>query len=881
MQLEDWPIVGRDEELALVVRELVDRERSVVIAGSLGVGKSRLAREVVARAGDGGPALQVTATRSAATTPLGALFGVLSAVEVSSSSEGGDLAGLFRRVSHELRSAAGSGPAIILSIDDAHLLDDVSAALVHQLAQQGDARLVVTLRAGEPAPDAITALWRDELAERVELQPLGRDDVRALLRSTVPGADDEGTAHRVWRATGGNPLFVRELAREALRVGDLRLVDDRWAWDGRRVPVGSRLRELMASSLDDLSAEERTVLELLALSEPLPLDALEGVAPDAVAACQRLGLVVADLTGSTGVLRLHHPMLGEVLRAELAAGDRRRLSARLADLPGMAAVEPLRVATWLVDAGREASPELLVAGSRAALGRFDPGLAERLAQAALDVGGGNDAVLALARAVFDQGRYADAEAVLVPIEGSAVDEHAVLAVAKLLSDIRFWGLGSAEEADAGLIRAGARIDSEVGRLHILALRASIRNDAGDITGALELTGWATDPAVDVSARIQAVTSAASALTLSGHPADALAMCDELLPVAMERAGETPRDVGRVLAQRINALVGLARLDEAQEIIEFVHTMAAADGDDEVQGGAALVLGQLSLDRGQAASAYRWLREAATVLGRFDPQRTLSWCMGLQAWAAALVGDVEAADVAATEAEQLSGVSPVHVFDVHVRLARAHAAAVAGELTRAGDIALAAADEAEALGNRWSAAGALDAAVGFGVPPAPLAERLARLAVGSQIPWVEFWRDHARALAADDGDALEAVAERFAAVGARLRAAKSYEAAAGAHARGGLRSSATRARGRAAYHLSQCDGVRVPPAAAGEAEAARLTRREREIATLAASGLSNQEIAARLGVGVRTVEGHLLRATTKLGVRGRSELAAVLGWPEPA
>jgi DNA-binding CsgD family transcriptional regulator len=879
VQLTDWPIIGREEEVDLVMREVVDRERSVVIAGSLGVGKSRLAREALARAG--GSAFQVTATRSAATTPLGALVGVLRAAEIDSPTQGGDRAGLFRRVGQELRRAAGTGAPTVVGVDDAHLLDDVSAALVHQLAQQGDARLVVTLRAGEPAPDAITALWRDELAERVELQPLGREDVRALLRATVPGADDEGTSHRVWRATGGNPLYLRELVREALRVGDLRLVDGRWAWDGRRLPVGTRLRELMTSSLAELSADERTVLELLALGEPLPPDALDGIDPDAVAACQRQRLIVVDASDSTPTLRLHHPMLGEVLRAELAPADLRRLSGRLADLPGLAEVEPLRVATWQVDAGRDAPPELLVAASRAALGRFAPGLAERLAQVAVDAGGGNDAVMALGRALYDQERYADAEAVLATIEESVVEEREVLAVAKLLSDIRFWGLGLPEEADAGLIRAGERLDGEVGRLHVLALRASILNDAGDITGALDLTGWATDPTVDVGARIQAVTSAASALTLSGRPDEALAMCDDLLPVAMERAEANPRDVGRVLGQRIHALVGLARFDEAQEIIGAIHAFAASDGDDEVQGGAALVLGQLCLERGQAATASAWLQEAATVLGRFDPQRNLSWCVSLQAWAAALAGDAEAADAAATEAERLSASSPVHVFDVRVRLARAHAAAAAGELTRAGDIAIAAADEADGRGNRFTAAVALDAAVAFGARPAPLAERLDDLSVGSQMPWIELWRDHARALAEGDGTALEAVAERFAAFGVQLRAAMAYEAAAAAHARVGLRSSATRARGRSAHHLAACDGVSVAAVAAGEAEAARLTRREREIATLAASGLSNQEIAARLSVAVRTVEGHLLRATTKLGVRGRSELGAVLERPEPA
>jgi DNA-binding CsgD family transcriptional regulator len=55
----------------------------------------------------------------------------------------------------------------------------------------------------------------------------------------------------------------------------------------------------------------------------------------------------------------------------------------------------------------------------------------------------------------------------------------------------------------------------------------------------------------------------------------------------------------------------------------------------------------------------------------------------------------------------------------------------------------------------------------------------------------------------------------------------------------------------------------------------LTEREREIVSLAARGLSNREIADRLAVSVRTVEGHLYRAGNKLGVSDRSELKPIL------
>ena len=60
-----------------------------------------------------------------------------------------------------------------------------------------------------------------------------------------------------------------------------------------------------------------------------------------------------------------------------------------------------------------------------------------------------------------------------------------------------------------------------------------------------------------------------------------------------------------------------------------------------------------------------------------------------------------------------------------------------------------------------------------------------------------------------------------------------------------------------------------------ASAAVLTAREREIANLAAAGLSSKEIASRLVVSARTVDNHLQRVYSKLGITGRDELPNVL------
>jgi DNA-binding CsgD family transcriptional regulator len=81
--------------------------------------------------------------------------------------------------------------------------------------------------------------------------------------------------------------------------------------------------------------------------------------------------------------------------------------------------------------------------------------------------------------------------------------------------------------------------------------------------------------------------------------------------------------------------------------------------------------------------------------------------------------------------------------------------------------------------------------------------------------------------------------------------------------------------RAATLAAQCQPVSTP-ALVGIDAPAPLTRREREIGALAARGMSSPEIARCLVVSVRTVEGHLYRLFTKLGVSHRDELARRLG-----
>jgi hypothetical protein len=87
------------------------------------------------------------------------------------------------------------GARLALGVDDAHLLDDASAALVHQLAATGSGFVVVTVRSGASAPDPVVGLWKDGLAERVEVQALGRGELDELVTGAL-GGQVEGTTLR-------------------------------------------------------------------------------------------------------------------------------------------------------------------------------------------------------------------------------------------------------------------------------------------------------------------------------------------------------------------------------------------------------------------------------------------------------------------------------------------------------------------------------------------------------------------------------------------------------------------------------------------------------------------------------------------------------------
>jgi hypothetical protein len=127
----------------------------MVIAGQAGVGKTRLARAAADAASRSGWSVQrVAGTTTGRQVTLGAFVRWADAADGAPTT-------LARKVLAGLTADKGGRP-LLLFVDDAQLLDDLSAMIVHQLVLQNSASVIATMRTGEPAPDAVTALWKDD-----------------------------------------------------------------------------------------------------------------------------------------------------------------------------------------------------------------------------------------------------------------------------------------------------------------------------------------------------------------------------------------------------------------------------------------------------------------------------------------------------------------------------------------------------------------------------------------------------------------------------------------------------------------------------------------------------------------------------------------------
>jgi DNA-binding CsgD family transcriptional regulator/tetratricopeptide (TPR) repeat protein len=868
--MDRWPMVGRAEEQRFIADAIANPERSgVLVAGRAGVGKTRLIHEVLSTTDD--HHLEwVTASESVRSLPFGALAQLLP----SNLSEVDQL-DLLSVLGHHLQSRAGTRP-IVVAVDDVHLLDGPSAGFIDYVATRGLATVLLTLRSGSPVPDALNRLCRNDDIPRLELQALSRSEFDEMLEGALDGIIEGVSLERMWEATRGNVLFARQLISDVLEVGSLRKIHGVWRWAGGVGPA-PRLREAIASRLDGLTDSGRRFLELLSIGEPLVLEVAQRVASEELLLeLERRGLIAVVGDGAAHI-RFSHPLFGEVLRAEMPALLNRQLNQQLAHIlreqVERTPADLLKLAVLWQGSGERVDPTILAEAAQVANRLSDHPLAETLAGASLKEQRTFLAQLELAWSLLSQHHFGQATELLVPLVGTEPDDNARERLAEALSLALGHGLRRVDDALALMTEIEDSAVSLTTRVLIQCHRASLHSFVCQYEKAIELGMSAIEADDDDRVFVRALTSVASSLVMIGKTQEALSLTEAGLACALRVREELPRAPNWAVSSRCTALAFAGRAPEALELLDFVVS-SLSSLPPEMRSPSSMYRARLLLFEGRAAGAARTLKEAALNL-RSDPSYG-SWCLALLAEAEALLGHLDAAEAARSESLALRGNERLSML-VDERRALAWVDAQSGRLSDAIAELWAAADMALERGQRCFELIILDDLLRLGEVDAAARGRAASEAVDGAL--AEAVGLHARAVVSGRGIDLEQAASSFADLNNPLIASELWAAASTAYRREGLQARSTKAAKRSHETAGVCDGATMLSAAWPD-QVEPLSRRQREVALLAAEGASNAEIARVLSLSVRTVESHLYAAFAKLGLTGREELTlALAGAPD--
>lgn len=628
-----WVTAAPATALHLIVTAVQDCG-GAVLAGPAGAGKSTVTRAAAEQLG--GAVTRVVGTATEKAVPFGAFEHVIEVPRV--------------RTAEVMTLARGQlGDGRLLVVDDAHLLDPLSCALVRQLAAAPGTRLLTAVDTAAMPPAELSPIWADGALPRFDL--------------------------------GAGSRFAGHLD----------------------VHVDDVLAESPGPAL--------VALTYLAVQDPLPAPVLAALAGDAaIEVALGHGLIVGDgelfrpaRPGYTGAVLTQ---LGAARIRRLRTEVVDRLGAQAT--PGV--VARLRLAVLALDSDRPQSVAQLLAAAEDGLRLGDLDLGERLARAAVRQSGDFSARVQLAHALAWQGRGREADAELAQIDPAELSEHDLLSWALPRVANQFWMLSEPEQAAEFLQATRRRVTSPAVLATVDALAATLAMNAGNPAQALTVAsevlaapaagetavGWAAATAALSAARMgrfgevdaPAARAAAgqsgllrftsgfgrtTALLMSGDLHTAQALAQQLTDCAQMR--QPGRAIGQVLLSDV--------LLERGELARAVTLLQAAGRVLAPTGYSWAVLASMLLARALAAQGA--VMEAGKAFSRAESRHGLKSMLfapelGLaRAATAAAHGDSHGAIAAARDAAataERGGQSAValRALSVAVRLGDVRAAA---------------------------------------------------------------------------------------------------------------------------------------------------------------------------------------------------------------
>jgi DNA-binding CsgD family transcriptional regulator len=938
-------LLERERELE-TLRAGLDRARVgdgtlLLIEGPAGAGKTALAHAAAKQA----PMVSLQASGSELERPFA--FGVVRQLlepVVSHEPEGGELfaggagpaARLFAggdgwpggadvgfEALHSLYwlivNIADRAPTIVL-VDDWQWADRDSLRFLAYLAQRIEGLPVAMLLTGRPdaAPDEGAALWAQVASRPAAIvlrpRPLSADAVTELVARRLAAEPAEEFCRACHAATGGNPLFLRELLRalagervapsaaaasEVRAVGPAavsRFVLHRIAALG---PAATELARAVAVLGDDIDPP------LAARMSGLPEDAARKVADD---------LVRADIFVRSDRFGFEHPIVRAALYEDLAPGERQARHAMAADALAADGAAAERVSAHLLltpPTGDQRRVATLRSAATGAARRGAPRAAAECLRRALAEAGAAAAATAAGRPghqraaiLTELGWYE-----IATMQFAAAEEHlrAALAAAPDLAT-------SAEAA------------SLLGRCAIVSGGRSAQA-ASDAMSALAQRLWPTDQdrSLELTAGLLMVATTVPALRprlgadlrrfrelARGHPRFAAVA---RIHSATEQftsgapAGPAMDDIETALAASLprnaeNNVVLLAlRMLRHGERYEPASRLLDAALDRTRREGHATRLGIVHGLRAEVALARGALPDAQVEAETGLLLVTEPHFAVLQLLAVAIVvhierGALDAAQELACRGDAI-GIHEDHSHAGDFLLARGRLRLAQGQLDEGVADLLGCGQRLEAHGVRWpSEWRALAAPALASLGDRQQAEKLARehLAAARKVglPGGIGVALHAAGLAIGNDEGLELLREAVSVL--RRSAARLELAHTLADLGTALNGAGHRAQGRDAQRAAiklagQCGALALEESAmaalqAGPGRRARLeltgpgalTAAEWRVCRQAAEGLTNREAAQALFVTEKTIERHLSSAYTKLGIRSRVQLATALQLP---
>jgi DNA-binding CsgD family transcriptional regulator len=774
----------------------------------------------------------------------------------------------------------------VLMIDDLQNLDATSVAFVIGLLELEVIFLIGTLRTEEGiAETPAYELIHGQRIMRVDLRALDVEETNELLVKVLKGSIEKRSVYELHQASEGNPLILREILIGTLESGGLEQSSlpgsDHPIWH-LKVPAlhTTHLTELVESRLVGLKPEVRKLVQALAICETMSMDELlaHGFSLGSVADAENSQIAVVHTSRRRTHVSLAHPIYGEAIRRKLPRSLSSEILLRqieIIDAKGARRREDaLRLAGWNLSATGKAPPELLLSGAKIARHSHDYVQARIMLDAIQEESHTITSLLMLGEVLYLLGEHEEAEKTLQRAHADANSEDESLAVALERSNNLFWAAADTEKAlTINNSERGRQTQHPLNKMALNINEGHMLTVSGQPVRGLELLAG-VDHFPDPRVRVPGLAMKASALAMTGRTDDAVRMARATYEEFLENSPERITTFSHPAAQippLVYALSENGNLREACRLGEEASRQGVRAGIITPNIWITYFIGRSYLLAGRLQSAREWFAEAISLGQRHHQMRVFELAYSGIAAASAQLRDIKSASAAAEAAQQ----SPrTGLLKGEERLGEAWTHAAKGNLTAAREVLGRAAEAARQAQQVTSESLLLGEAVRVGGATECL-ERLTQVAEACDGRFAEARRIHARAAAERDAEALRSASSEFEKIGAVLQAAEAANAAAELFRAAGEKRSAAASDRLVDRLRSECQGA-LTPGLIGNHRGEVLTAREKEIALLAAQGVTSKEIAASLVLSVRTVDNHIQRVYGKLGVKSRKELAASLG-----